>query len=55
MSGTLIKNGRVIDTANQFDEVTDLYIDRGKIVGIGKPPAEFVLKKTLDASNRWVI
>jgi dihydroorotase len=32
----LIKNGRVIDPAQGFDEVTDLLIEDGKIVQVGK-------------------
>jgi dihydroorotase len=33
MSVTIIRNGRVIDPANKRDEVADLYIADGKIVG----------------------
>jgi dihydroorotase len=32
MSGTIIRNGRIIDPANKRDEVADLYIADGKIV-----------------------
>ena len=32
MSATIIRNGRVIDPANQRDEIADLYIADGKIV-----------------------
>src|ERR1043166_2253410 len=32
MSGTIIRNGRVIDPANRRDEVGDVYISDGKIV-----------------------
>ena len=34
MSATIIRNGRVIDPANKRDEVADLYIADGKIVGV---------------------
>jgi len=33
MSATIIRNGRVIDPANKRDEVADVYIADGKIVG----------------------
>ena len=33
MSTTIIRNGRVIDPANKRDQVADLYIAAGKIVG----------------------
>src|SRR5882724_12640144 len=33
MSATIIRNGRVIDPANERDEVTKVYIADGKIVG----------------------
>src|SRR6266550_8731606 len=33
MSATIIRDGRVIDPANQRDEIADLYIDDGRIVG----------------------
>jgi dihydroorotase len=33
MSATIIRNGRVIDPANKRDEVADLYIADGRIVG----------------------
>lgn len=32
----LIKNGRVIDPANNIDEVTDIFIDKGVISEVGK-------------------
>jgi len=33
MSATIIRDGRVIDPANKRDEIADLYITDGKIVG----------------------
>ena len=33
MSTTIIRNGRIIDPANKRDEIADLYISNGKIVG----------------------
>ena len=32
----LIKNGRALDPASKFDEVSDILIEDGKIVKIGK-------------------
>ena len=32
----LIKNGRVIDPANNIDAVLDIFINQGKIIRIGK-------------------
>lgn len=50
-----IKNGRVIDPASGLDAVKDLFIDAGKIVGIGDAPAAFVATQTMDASGLAVI
>jgi dihydroorotase len=47
----LIKNGRVINPANGFDQVADLAIAAGRIVGIGAVPADFAPHKTIDASG----
>jgi len=52
MSSLVIRNGRVIDPANKRDEIADLYITDGKIVGSkseirnAKPKVE-----EIDASN----
>lgn len=46
---TVISGGRVIDPAHQRDELTDLYIDDGVIVAIGKAPNDFVAERTIDA------
>jgi dihydroorotase len=52
MSATIIRNGRVIDPANKRDEVADLYIADGKIVGseseIRNPKSEI---DEIDARN----
>ncbi|MBR7747340.1 dihydroorotase [Undibacterium baiyunense] len=50
-----IKNGRVIDPASGMDAVKDLFIDAGKVVGIGDAPAAFVATQTIDASGLVVI
>ena len=46
----LIRNGRVIDPASGRDEVTDLSIASGRIVGIG-PARDFDADRTIDASG----
>lgn len=54
MSRILIKNGQVIDPANQINEVKNLYIDAGKIVAVGEPPKGFSAETTIDAKGKWV-
>ncbi|MFZ6815315.1 dihydroorotase [Undibacterium sp. Rencai35W] len=46
-----IKNGRLIDPANQVDAVKDVFIAAGKIVAVGQAPADFVANKTIDATG----
>src|SRR5437868_9732910 len=46
-----IKNGRLIDPANQIDAPRDLYIAAGRIAGIGQAPADFRADKTIDATG----
>jgi dihydroorotase len=45
----LIQNGRVIDPASQRDEVADVAIAAGRIIAIGKVPADFAPSRTIDA------
>ncbi|MDP3139379.1 MAG: dihydroorotase [Burkholderiaceae bacterium] len=47
----LIKNGRLVDPATNFDQVGELAIAAGRIVGLGQTPAGFVPNKTLDAGG----
>eukprot|EP01037_Dinobryon_pediforme_P026663 gene26663-29264_t len=46
-----IKNGRLIDPANNIDAQQDVFIAAGKIVGIGQAPADFTANKTIDAAG----
>lgn len=46
-----IKNGHLVDPANGIDAKQDVFIAAGKIVGIGKAPADFTATKTIDASG----
>ena len=47
----LIKGGRVINPASQFDQVCDIAIAAGRIIAIGSIPSDFASNKTLDASH----
>ena len=47
----LIKGGRVINPASQFDQVCDIAIAAGRIIAIGSIPSDFAPNKTLDASH----
>ncbi|MGM0594301.1 MAG: dihydroorotase, partial [Pseudomonadota bacterium] len=52
--GIVIRGGRVIDPANGLDEVTELYIEAGRIAAIGAPPADFDTQEAIDASGQIV-
>jgi dihydroorotase len=45
----VIRHGRVVDPASGRDEVTDVRIAAGRIVGIGPVPADFVAERVLEA------
>jgi dihydroorotase len=45
----LIKNGRVIDPASNRDEVADVAVAAGRIVGVGRAPAGFAPSRVIDA------
>ncbi len=47
----LIKNGRVIDPARNFDEVADVALAAGRIIAIGQAPQGFAPNRTLDAGG----
>lgn len=48
---THIRNGRVIDPASGRDEKADVFVAAGKIVGVGRAPADFHANRTLDATG----
>ncbi|TWC37777.1 dihydroorotase [Pseudomonas sp. SJZ079] len=48
---TRILGARVIDPSSGLDQVTDLYLEGGKIAAIGQTPAGFNADKTLDAQG----
>lgn len=47
----LIKSGRVIDPASNLDEIADVAIAAGRILAIGKVPADFAPSRTIDAAG----
>jgi dihydroorotase len=47
----LIKGGRVIDPASQRDEIADVAVAAGRILAIGKIPADFSPNRTLEAAG----
>ena len=49
-----ISNGRIIDPANNIDQTDNLFIDKGKIIAIGRSPKGFKPQKEIDASNKIV-
>ena len=51
----LIQGGRVIAPASQTDSVADVAISEGKILAIGKVPADFQAQKTIDAKGLIVM
>jgi dihydroorotase len=46
-----ISGGRVIDPASGTDKIQDVFIEGGKIVGIGSVPAGFSAARTIDARS----
>ena len=51
----LIQHGRVIDPSTGRDEVADVAIAAGRILGIGKTLADFAPNRTVDARGCWVL
>ncbi|APW36904.1 dihydroorotase [Rhodoferax koreense] len=51
----LIKNGRVMNPATQFDTVCDIAIASGRIIGIGNTPADFKPGKVIEAQGCIVL
>jgi len=50
----VIRNGRVIDPANNVDGVRDLWIADGSVVALGEPPAVFRADREIDARGHVV-
>ncbi len=51
MQRILIKNGHLIDPANQIDRVADLYLAEGNIAAIDMSPANFQADCVIDATD----
>lgn len=51
----VIKQGHLMDASQQLDQVKDLYISGGRIVGIGQAPNGFKADQSLDAQGKWVL
>ncbi len=49
-----VAGGRVIDPAQNIDEIADLYIVKGLIAGIGEEPEGFTADETIDATGQIV-
>ncbi|RYF18626.1 MAG: dihydroorotase [Comamonadaceae bacterium] len=45
----LIRNGRVIDPARNFDEICDVALAAGRVIGVGQVPEGFAPNRTIDA------
>ncbi len=50
-----IVGGRLIDPANQMDEICDVYVYGGKVAGLGTPPEGFVADESIDAGGCMVL
>lgn len=49
-----IINGRVIDPANQIDQLLDVHIQDGKILALGTEPENFTAQQVIDAHEQIV-
>jgi len=52
--GIVIRGGRIIDPANNLDQVTDLYIDKGRIAAVGTAPEGFSEDEVIKADGQIV-
>ena len=50
-----LKGGRVIDPANGLDKRTDLFVEDGAILAIGKAPPGTQIDSTIDVSGKYVL
>ena len=53
-SAISIINGRVIDPANQIDQLMNVHIEHGKIVALGAKPENFSAAQIIDAHQQIV-
>lgn len=54
MKNIAILGGRLVDPLNNTDQLADLFLAGGKIVGVGTAPAGFVASDTIDAKGLLV-
>lgn len=54
MNNISIIGGRIIDTAQHIDKISDLHISDGRILSIGAPPANFQAEQIIDAKDKIV-
>ncbi|MBF6057809.1 dihydroorotase [Thiomicrorhabdus heinhorstiae] len=50
-----IKNGRIIDPSQNLDQITSIYLARGRIAGIGEAPEGFSPDNVIDAEDKWIL
>ena len=47
----LIRKGRVIDPARNFDEICDVALAAGRVIGVGQVPEGFSPNRVIDAGG----
>jgi dihydroorotase len=50
-----IMNGHLVDPKNEIDQQANLYIADGKVVAVGKSPADWKADQSIDATNKLVL
>jgi len=55
MAKLLFKSGRIIDPANDVDQIADLLIDDGKVVQVSSTSIESEDATVVDASGKWLL
>lgn len=55
MSRLLFKNGRIIDPANNIDQIGDLLVEQGKITQVSATPLSGEGVSIVDASDQWLL
>ena len=51
----LIQNGRVIDPASGLDQICDIAIAAGRIVGVNRVPPDFAPKRVVDGKQSVIL
>lgn len=55
MAKLLFKNGRIIDPANELDQVADLLVEDGKVSQISTSSLDIQDADVVDASDKWLL